>query len=108
MTVKEAFNVAGLPTTWGFDVVSRTSSRRRLGRGGAAEGGRRDHPRQDQCAAGLGRSASVNPVYGRTLIRSIPAARRRLSGGAARRWRRDGAADFGSDIGGSIRVPVAL
>ena len=59
MTVKEQFNVAGLPTTWGDPQFQDwRPDDRRLG-GAAAQGGRRRHPRQDQRTAAPHRLAEL-------------------------------------------------
>ena len=50
MTVKEPYNVAGLPTTWGDPEIQGLAARRGRPGGAAAEGRRRNHPRQDQRA----------------------------------------------------------
>jgi amidase len=110
MTVKEAFDIAGLPTTWGFtehrDFIASEDAVavKRLKRAGAVILGKTNVP------VGLADHQSVNPVYGRTrnphdLSRSAGGS----SGGS-------GAAlasgmvplELGSDIGGSIRVPAAF
>ncbi len=110
MTVKEAFNVAGLPTTWGFEAHRETIATQdavavaRLKAAGAVILGKTNVP------VGLADHQSVNPVYGRTLHPRDP---RRSPGGSS-----GGAAaavasgmvplELGSDIGGSIRVPAAF
>jgi amidase len=110
MTVKEAFDVAGLPTTWGFerhrDFVANEDAVavRRLKQAGAIILGKTNVP------VGLADHQSVNPVYGRT---SNPFDLSRSPGGSS-----GGSAaalasgmvplELGSDIGGSIRVPAAF
>ncbi|HVQ08084.1 MAG TPA: amidase family protein [Allosphingosinicella sp.] len=110
MTVKEAFDVAGLPTTWGFeehrDFVAKEDAVavRRLKHAGAIILGKTNVP------AGLADHQSVNPIYGRT---SNPFDSSRSPGGSS-----GGSAaalasgmvplELGSDIGGSIRVPAAF
>jgi amidase len=110
MTVKEAFDVAGLPTTWGFaqhkDFIAKEDAVavQRLKAAGAIILGKTNVP------VGLGDHQSVNPVYGRT---THPLDRSRSPGGSS-----GGAAaalasgmvplELGSDIGGSIRVPAAF
>jgi amidase len=107
-TVKEAFNVAGLPTTWGYpqfrdfipqeDAVVVT----RLKRAGAVIFGKTNVPR------GLGDFQSYNTLYGTTnnpwdLTRSPGGS----SGGSAAALAAGfGALSIGSDIGGSLRVPA--
>ena len=48
MTVKESFNVAGLPTCWGVPAMNGWVADTRRDGGGAAQGRRRGDPRQDQ------------------------------------------------------------
>jgi len=110
MTVKESFNVAGLATTWGSpaakdwiaptDAVAVT----RLKAAGAVILGKTN------IAPFLSDWQSDNPVYGRT---NHPLDAGRTPGGSS-----GGAAaalasgmvplEFGSDIGGSIRVPASF
>ena len=108
MTFKEAFNIAGLPTTWGFPqfkdfvpqedalIVSRVKS------AGAVILGKTNVP------VGLGDFQSYNDVYGTTnnpwdLGRSPGGS----SGGSAAALAAGfGPLSFGSDIGGSLRVPA--
>ena len=110
MTVKEAFNVAGLPTTWGSeqfrDWIAPTdaTSVARLRAAGAVILGKTNVP------PFLADWQSANPVYGRT---NHPLDPSRVPGGSS-----GGSAaalatgmvplEFGSDIGGSIRVPSAF
>ena len=96
MTVKESFDVAGLPTTWGHaehrDNLARTDADavavRRLKAAGAVILGKTNVP------VSLADLQSVNPVYGRTEQSvSTPADLRRIvrrRGGGARE--RDGPA----------------
>lgn len=107
MTVKEAFDVAGLPTSWGFAhaagniATSDAVAVQRLKAAGAVILGKTNVPKA------LGDWQSVNSVYGRT---SNPHDPSRTCGGSS-----GGAAaalaagyvpiELGSDIGGSIRVP---
>ena len=110
MTVKESYDVAGLPTTWGYeehaghiaqaDAVAVT----RLKQAGANIVGKTNVP------VSLADLQSNNPVYGRTLN---PHHAERSAGGSS-----GGGAvalasgmvplEYGSDIGGSIRVPAAF
>jgi amidase len=107
-TVKEAINVAGLPTTWGFPefknfvpkadalIVSRAK------RAGAVLIGKTNVP------LGLGDFQSYNDIYGTT---SNPWDLGRSPGGssgesAAALAAGFGPLSFGSDIGGSLRVPA--
>jgi len=110
MTVKEAFNVAGLPTTWGSaafkDWIAPTDAVAvaRLKAAGAVILGKTNVP------PFLADWQSANPVYGRT---NHPLDPSRVPGGSS-----GGSAaalatgmvplEFGSDIGGSIRVPSAF
>jgi amidase len=108
MTIKEAFNVAGLPTTWGFPqfknfvpkedaiIVSRVKS------AGAVVLGKTNVP------LGLADFQSYNDVYGTT---NNPWDTNRSPGGssggsAAALAAGFGPLSFGSDIGGSLRVPA--
>ena len=107
MTVKESFDVAGLPTTWGFeehrDFIAGTDAVAitRLKAAGAIILGKTNVP------PALADLQSTNPVYGRT---NNPHDAARVCGGSS-----GGAAaalasgmvpmEIGSDIGGSIRVP---
>ncbi|MDB6000763.1 MAG: amidase, partial [Rhizobacter sp.] len=108
MTVKESFNIAGLPTTWGFEfakqipVTEDAVAVQRLKAAGAVILGKTN------IALALGDYQSNNPVYGRT---QHPLALNRTPGGSSG----GGAAalvsgmvplELGSDIGGSIRVPA--
>jgi amidase len=108
MTVKESFNVAGLPTTWGMPGLAGTPPRQdavavaRLRAAGAVIIGKTN------VATRLGDWQSVNAVYGRTrnpwdLTRTPGGS----SGGAAAAL----AAGFvplelGSDLFGSLRIPA--
>jgi amidase len=108
MTIKEAFNVAGLPTTWGFRqfkdfvpgedavVVSRVKS------AGAVLLGKTNVP------VGLGDFQSYNDIYGTTNnpweVGRSPGG---SSGGSAAALAAGfGPLSFGSDIGGSLRIPA--
>ena len=108
MTVKESNNIAGLPTTWGLapfkgwtpsaDSVGVT----RLKTAGAVILGKTNVP------PSLGDWQSANPIYGRTnnphdLGRSPGGS---SGGGAAALAAGMVPLEFGSDIGGSIRVPA--
>jgi amidase len=108
MTVKESHHVAGLPTTWGFEAFANWTPKRdatgvaRLKAAGAVLLGKTNVP------PGLGDWQSNNPVYGRTnnphdLTRSPGGS----SGGSAAAVASGMVPiEFGSDIGGSIRVPA--
>ena len=110
MTVKEAFNVAGLPTTWGLEAAKDWIAPddavvvTRLKAAGAVILGKTNVP------PNLGDWQSGNPIYGRTnnpldLARSPGGS----SGGSAAALAAGMVPlEFGSDIGGSIRVPSAF
>lgn len=108
MTVKEAFDVAGLPTHWGFanhaNNIATTDAEavRRLRAAGAIILGKTNVPKA------LGDWQSVNSIHGRT---SNPADPARTPGGSSGGSAASLAAGYvpiemGSDIGGSIRVPA--
>lgn len=108
MTVKESFNVAGLPTTWGFPAArdfaadDDAAAVQRLKSAGAIIIGKTNIP------VAISDWQSFNPIYGTTnnpwdLSRSPGGS----SGGAAAAL----AAGFvplelGSDLRGSLRVPA--
>ncbi|MBV5296257.1 MAG: amidase [Curvibacter lanceolatus] len=108
MTVKESFNLAGLPTTWGFEFArglragSDALAVTRLKAAGAVILGKTNVP------VGLGDWQSANPIYGRTRnpldLSRTPGGS--SGGGAAALAARFVALELGSDIGGSIRVPA--
>ena len=108
MTVKESFDVAGLPTTWGHaehrDNIARTDADavRRLKRAGAIIIGKTNVP------VSLADLQSVNPVYGRTEHPTYPGRTCGGSSGGAAAALASGMVplEIGSDIGGSIRVPA--
>jgi amidase len=108
MTVKESHNVAGLPTTWGFefgkDFVAPADSLgvARLKAAGAVILGKTNIP------VALSDFQSVNPIYGRTRnpwdLSRTPGG---SSGGSAAALAAGMVPlEFGSDIGGSIRNPA--
>ena len=110
MTVKEAHNVAGLPTTWGSptfgDFIAEVDSIgvARLKAAGAVILGKTNVP------PFLSDWQSSNPVYGRTCN---PWDLGRSPGGSSGGSSAALAAgmtplEFGSDIGGSIRIPSAF
>jgi amidase len=110
MTVKEAFNVAGLPTTWGLpaarDWIAPTDATgvARLKAAGAVILGKTNVPPM------LADWQSDNPIHGRT---NHPLDPTRTPGGSSGGGAAAVAAgmvplEFGSDIGGSIRVPSAF
>jgi amidase len=108
MTVKESYNVAGLPTTWGFppqkdfrpseDALSIS----RVKQAGGVILGKTNVP------VGLGDWQSYNDIYGTT---NNPFDLGRTPGGSsggssAALAAGYGALSLGSDIGGSLRVPA--
>src|SRR5580698_2350750 len=108
ITIKEAFNVAGLPTTWGFpqfkdfvpkeDAVVVARARRE---GGILLG-------KTNVPVGLGDFQSYNEIYGTTNnpwdVGRSPGG---SSGGSAAALAAGfGPLSIGSDIGGSLRVPA--
>ncbi|MEQ8178571.1 MAG: amidase family protein [Amphiplicatus sp.] len=110
MTVKESFNVAGLPTTFGLEFAKDyrpaedADAVRRLKDAGAVILGKTNVP------AGLADYQSDNPIYGRT---SNPHDLSRSPGGSSGGSAAALAAgmvplELGSDAGGSIRVPAAF
>jgi len=108
MTVKEAFNVAGLPTTWGLPsgkgkpVAADALTVQRLKNAGAIVLGKTNVPLM------LADWQSYNEVYGQT---NNPWDVTRTPGGSSGGSAVSLAAGFvplelGSDIGGSLRVPA--
>lgn len=108
MTVKESFDLAGLPATWGLAEARNNIASddaivvKRLKAAGAVILGKTNVPPQ------LADWQANNPVYGRTnnphnLERSPGGS---SGGGAAAVASGMVACEFGSDIGGSIRVPA--
>jgi len=110
MTVKEAFDVAGLPTSWGFeqhrDFIAREDAVavQRLKAAGAIILGKTNVP------VGLADHQAVNPIYGRTRNPHDPARSPGGSSGGSAAALASGMVplELGSDIGGSIRVPSAF
>jgi amidase len=108
MTVKESFNVAGLPTTWGFpaqkDFIPPEDALAisRVKAAGAVLLGKTNVP------FGLGDWQSYNDIYGTT---NNPHNLGRTPGGssggsAAALAAGYGALSLGSDLAGSLRVPA--
>jgi amidase len=108
MTVKESFDLAGLPSTWGY--ADRREHRaaadalavERLEAAGAVVFGKTNVP------VGLADWQSFNPVYGTANnpwnVAHTPGG---SSGGSAAACAAGlGGLEIGSDIGGSIRVPA--
>jgi amidase len=110
MTVKESYNLAGLPTTWGFtehrDFIADEDAElvKRLKRAGAVVLGKTNVP------VGLADLQSNNPIYGRTHNAIDPSRSAGGSSGGAAVALASGMVplEIGSDIGGSIRVPAAF
>ncbi len=110
MTVKESYDLAGLPTTWGFEnrrnhrAATDALAVARLEAAGAVVFGKTNVP------VGLGDWQSYNPIYGTTNnpwnVDHSPGG---SSGGSAAALAA-GLTGFeiGSDIAGSIRVPAAF
>lgn len=108
VTVKESFNMAGLPTTWGllpfrdFIAASDALAVQRLRSAGATILGKTNVP------VALGDLQTYNPIYGTTnnpwnLDRTPGGS----SGGSAAALAAGfGALSIGSDIAGSLRVPA--
>ena len=108
MTVKESFDVAGLPTCWGLSEHSGAIAKidsvvvQRLKRAGAVILGKTNVP------PSLADWQATNPVYGRTVNPHDPARTPGGSSGGSAAALATGmvAAEYGSDIGGSIRIPA--
>ena len=108
MTVKESFNIAGLPTSWGlppfreFRPDEDAVVVQRLKRAGAVILGKTN------IAAGLADWQCANPLYGRTVnpwdAQRTPGGS--SGGGAAALAAGMVALEFGSDLFGSVRVPA--
>lgn len=108
MTIKESFDVAGLPTTWGHprfkDQIAPRDALlvRRLKAAGAIIIGKTNVP------VDLTDWQSFNPVYGRTSNPHNTARSPGGSSGGSAAAVASGmvACDYGTDIGGSVRVPA--
>ncbi|MFN3989324.1 MAG: amidase family protein [Erythrobacter sp.] len=108
MTIKESFDVAGLPTTWGHlrhkdEIAPRDAALvARLKAAGAVIIGKTNVP------VDLTDWQSFNPVYGRTNNPHDPARSPGGSSGGSAAAVASGmvACDYGTDIGGSVRVPA--
>lgn len=108
MTIKESFDVAGLPTTWGHprfkDQIALKDALlvRRLKAAGAIIIGKTNVP------VDLTDWQSFNPVYGRTLNPHDPSRSPGGSSGGSAAAVAAGIVpcDYGTDIGGSVRVPA--
>ncbi len=108
LTIKESFNIAGLPTTWGLPpfkdmpVVEDAAVVRKYKEAGAVFLGKTNVP------VNLGDFQSYNPIYGTTNnpwdLERTPGG---SSGGSAVAMAAGySALETGSDIGGSIRNPA--
>ncbi len=110
MTVKESHDVAGLASTWGFEpfkdyVAPRDSAGvERLKAAGAVILGKTNVPVM------LSDWQAANPIYGRTNNPWDPTRSPGGSSGGAAAALAAGMIplEFGSDIGGSIRIPAAF
>jgi amidase len=108
MTIKESFDVAGLPTTFGHaeyrDSIAPHDALlvKRLKAAGAIIIGKTNVP------VDLTDWQSFNPVYGRTANPHDPARSPGGSSGGSAAAVASGMVpcDFGTDIGGSVRVPA--
>ncbi len=108
MTIKESFDVAGLPTTWGHprfkDMIAPQDALlvQRLKAAGAVIIGKTNVP------VDLTDWQSFNPVYGRTLNPHNPDRSPGGSSGGSAAAVASGIVpcDYGTDIGGSVRVPA--
>ncbi|BCW89545.1 Putative amidase AmiB2 [Alphaproteobacteria bacterium SO-S41] len=110
LTVKESYDLAGYPTTWGIGMLhdhrapADSELVTRLRAAGAVLLGKTNIP------PALGDWQSDNPIYGRTnnpydLTRSPGGS----SGGSAAALAAGYVPlEFGSDIGGSVRIPAAF
>ena len=110
MTIKESYDIAGLPTTFGFaehrGFVAKEDAVavKRLKAAGAIFLGKTNVP------VSLADLQSNNPVYGRTLnaIDQTRSAGGSSGGSAVALASGMVPLEYGSDIGGSIRVPAAF
>ena len=108
MTIKESFDVAGLPTTWGHpefrDKIAPKDALlvKRLKAAGAIIIGKTNVP------VDLTDWQSFNPIYGRTSNPHNPERSPGGSSGGSAAAVASGmvACDYGTDIGGSVRVPA--
>ena len=110
MTVKESYDVAGLPTTWGledhrtFTPTTDAVAVQRLKKAGAIILGKTNVP------PSLADMQSTNPIYGRTHHPHDPTLTPGGSSGGSAAALASGMVpiEIGSDIGGSIRVPSSF
>lgn len=110
MTVKESYDLAGRPTSWGVELFKAYRAPadsevvRRLKNAGAIILGKTNVP------VSLADWQSINPIYGRTVNPyDISRSAGGSSGGSAVALASGYVSlEVGSDIGGSIRVPAAF
>lgn len=110
MTVKESFDLRGFPTTWGFEMHREHQARedalavQRVKQSGAIVLGKTNVP------PALADWQSENTIYGRTRNpHALEHSAGGSSGGSAASVAMGfAAAELGSDIGGSVRVPAAF
>jgi amidase len=108
MTIKESFDIAGLPTSWGIPEHRGNIAHRdaqvvqRLKRAGAVFLGKTNVP------PFLADWQADNPIHGRTNNPHDPARSPGGSSGGSAAALATGmvAAEYGSDIGGSVRIPA--
>ena len=108
MTIKESFDIAGLPTCWGHEPYRNQLATRdarvvqKLKSAGAILLGKTNVP------IDLADWQSFNPVYGRTRNPHDPARSPGGSSGGSAAAIAAGMVpcEFGTDIGGSVRVPA--
>ncbi|OZA94231.1 MAG: amidase [Erythrobacter sp. 34-65-8] len=108
MTIKESFDIAGLPTCWGHEAYRHQLATRdarvvhQLKAAGAILLGKTNVP------VDLSDWQSFNPVYGRTGNPHDPARSPGGSSGGSAAAVAAGMVpcEFGTDIGGSVRVPA--
>ena len=108
ITIKEAFDVAGLRTTSSHPPLKDNVAKADASPGGAAARGRRGDPGQDQRARAVRRLSDRQPLFGTTKNPWDPArgAGGSTGGGAAAVAARLSPLELGSDIGGSVRNPA--
>jgi amidase len=110
MTVKESHDIEGLPSTWGsvgfqdYVAVRDSTGLTRLKGAGAVVLGKTNVPPM------LSDWQATNPIYGRTVNPWDPTRSPGGSSGGSAAALAAGMIplEFGSDIGGSIRVPAAF
>lgn len=110
MTVKESFDIAGLPSTWGLENAKEHVAKadslvvRRLKDAGAVILGKTNVPPE------LADFQSVNPIYGATHNPHLQGRSPGGSSGGSAAALAAGyiGAEVGTDIGGSIRLPAGF